>query len=440
LYKAILTILLLVFSSGVFAQTPLDAYYNKTHRQLAGSPSATARADSILFTAFVVMDSIISAIQDGYTDTTSGWVAPVGQIYTRFKASVSQALMGVNSTDLSSTKLAVKDNLDVVSAATNASTIGLSVSGGTANLYSAISGSGTYVPLTFRTNALERARFNTDGKFGIGLTPISMFHLSQAATYSAAGGFKITTTTTGATLTDGLSLYFDSSNNLIFNNHEAGYLSFQTSAAERMQIGASGGLIVGSPTGGNQGAGTINATAFYDDGVLLGTASDIGDTTEVDLFWAMDTTKANASDLVLTALSSRRSVQYWSFDATNSDTLLFSLPIPAFVDSLEYVVPVFIANASSGNYLLRFKWEFTANDAAFDNSLTMTNSTDLTISAPSASGDIRYARTNLVGTSTDPGVNRWMDGMLIRVGGDGSDTASGNCDLIGFMAGWSRSK
>lgn len=30
-----------------------------------------------------------------------------------------------------------------------------------------------------------------------------------------------------------------------------------------------GGLVVGSPTGGNKGAGTINATAVYDDGVLL---------------------------------------------------------------------------------------------------------------------------------------------------------------------------
>lgn len=41
---------------------------------------------------------------------------------------------------------------------------------------------------------------------------------------------------------------------------------------------------VGSPTGGNQGAGTVNATALYDDGVLL-TQSKV-----VNLTYTMDTT------------------------------------------------------------------------------------------------------------------------------------------------------
>lgn len=46
-------------------------------------------------------------------------------------------------------------------------------------------------------------------------------------------------------------------------------INFDTNGLTRAVIGASGGITVGSPTGGNQGAGTINATSVYDDGVLL---------------------------------------------------------------------------------------------------------------------------------------------------------------------------
>jgi hypothetical protein len=55
-------------------------------------------------------------------------------------------------------------------------------------------------------------------------------------------------------------------------NHATGAanLNFYTSGLnQRMQIDASGGVIVGTPTGGSKGAGTINATALYDDNVLL---------------------------------------------------------------------------------------------------------------------------------------------------------------------------
>jgi hypothetical protein len=46
-------------------------------------------------------------------------------------------------------------------------------------------------------------------------------------------------------------------------------VSFETNSTSRMVIGASGGLTIGSPTGGNKGDGTLNATAVYDDDVLL---------------------------------------------------------------------------------------------------------------------------------------------------------------------------
>jgi len=42
-----------------------------------------------------------------------------------------------------------------------------------------------------------------------------------------------------------------------------------TAGTKRGYVGSSGGLIWGSPTGGDKGAGTINATAVYDDNVAL---------------------------------------------------------------------------------------------------------------------------------------------------------------------------
>jgi hypothetical protein len=42
-----------------------------------------------------------------------------------------------------------------------------------------------------------------------------------------------------------------------------------TSATDKMRLYENGGLAIGSPTGGNKGAGTLNAVAVYDDNVLL---------------------------------------------------------------------------------------------------------------------------------------------------------------------------
>jgi len=44
-------------------------------------------------------------------------------------------------------------------------------------------------------------------------------------------------------------------------------------AAEVDRLTLTSGLQIGSPTGGDQGAGTINATAIYDDGVLVNSAA-----------------------------------------------------------------------------------------------------------------------------------------------------------------------
>lgn len=69
----------------------------------------------------------------------------------------------------------------------------------------------------------------------------------------------------------------------IYYVHSTDQMSFRTNGAQAMGLSSTqdvsiangdldvsgGGVTVGSPTGGNQGTGTINAQAVYDDGVLL---------------------------------------------------------------------------------------------------------------------------------------------------------------------------
>lgn len=59
--------------------------------------------------------------------------------------------------------------------------------------------------------------------------------------------------------------------NVLFEagNVSTGFVRFYTQAAQRMYIHYDGSVVVGSPTGANKGAGTINAQAVYDDNTLL---------------------------------------------------------------------------------------------------------------------------------------------------------------------------
>ena len=69
---------------------------------------------------------------------------------------------------------------------------------------------------------------------------------------------------------DGLIFFADESANAqgrIGYNHTSDKMTFHTGAASRMVITL--GMVMGAPTGGDKGAGTINATGVYDDNVLL---------------------------------------------------------------------------------------------------------------------------------------------------------------------------
>lgn len=115
---------------------------------------------------------------------------------------------------------------------------------------------------------------------------------TNSQTVDAAGGlFKLRTDGDTASNTMGLDFENDSTTRtgMIFGTGDsststvlrimsegnvqihAGETGFIAGTA-RLTVHASDGVTVGSPTGGAQGAGTINATAIYDDGVLLAPA------------------------------------------------------------------------------------------------------------------------------------------------------------------------
>ena len=74
---------------------------------------------------------------------------------------------------------------------TNASTGILRINGSEVALISGITGTGTYLPMVFLTNNLERGRFDTAGNFGIGATsPAARLHVYNA---SITGGAPAST-------------------------------------------------------------------------------------------------------------------------------------------------------------------------------------------------------------------------------------------------------
>jgi hypothetical protein len=110
------------------------------------------------------------------------------------------------------------------------------------------------LPLAFYTGAAERMRITSTGNVGIGTSsPTRLLNL-----YATIPILQFTNPTTGVTQDDGLLIYQNGLNSVI-ENQEAGYLSFLTTAAERMRINNSGQIT------------TPSQPAFYAYGVGGGT-------------------------------------------------------------------------------------------------------------------------------------------------------------------------
>ena len=108
---------------------------------------------------------------------------------------------------------------------TNASLLAVGALTADTRIQSAITGTGTYLPMTFYTGGSERLRLDTSGNLGLGVTPSAWSAASEPLQAGPVAAFFGTATNTGV------------SNNAYFNGTNYGYLS---SSAASLYLQAAG--------------------------------------------------------------------------------------------------------------------------------------------------------------------------------------------------------
>jgi hypothetical protein len=135
------------------------------------------------------------------------------------------------------------------------------VGGSDARLTSGITGTGTYLPMTFYTGGSERVRVDTSGNVGIGTS-------SPSSKFDVVGGRS-----TFSANSENFSVYLrynSSTSGFYIGSPSADAMAFSASSgAERMRIDSSGNLLVGSTTQPNAGKLAVSFTQASNQGICL---------------------------------------------------------------------------------------------------------------------------------------------------------------------------
>lgn len=121
---------------------------------------------------------------------------------------------------------------------TNASLAQLASLSSEVSVRSGITGTGTYLPMTFYTGGSERMRVDTSGNVGIGGSPDYKLDIFS-------GALRINGN--ARTVAGDASIYFGSNtNNYIFGGNANNLMAFATNGSERMRIDSSGNVGIGT--------------------------------------------------------------------------------------------------------------------------------------------------------------------------------------------------
>jgi hypothetical protein len=184
-------------------------------------------------------------------------------------------LAGVASSDafITAGAMASTGPLGIMTAATNASTLFFIFSGGLAVIASGRSGTGTFLPMTFATNNIERCRITTTGIFLVGFTSTDYFGGPAQIVTQTLGCISAATNASVFSVNVGAAIFFTSQ----FSGSGTRVPMAWNMATEVMRLTVGGTLLVGLTssdvfTGFGQIAASsaigvatspTNATAFY---------------------------------------------------------------------------------------------------------------------------------------------------------------------------------
>jgi hypothetical protein len=134
------------------------------------------------------------------------------------------------------------------------------------SLRSAITGSGTYLPMTFYTGGAERMRINNTGELGIGGSNSAVNAKLQVQQASNSYGIEVMAATGGTNVGVSSFRLLDAANtverlllrgdsNTLSTISTSANLAVMTAGVERMRIDASGNVLVTAPAGLGYGTG-----------------------------------------------------------------------------------------------------------------------------------------------------------------------------------------